>query len=256
LNRAIEITKTSLEDENLSDLLIALGFSLKTEFGLKLIYCTNFDTNLTNNEIWEIGVKLRNTFKEDTKLDTEFALGAIIKFKENGFNRHHFIELQSSEIRTTCGTIEVTVNPPANLTEIELAIWHKKRKRLEYESQLKKQKLMLVPAFFSANANTLLKFLELKSHTGETLYKMYELMEVHPSKRRTFHSDFNISNHDFKRFGDAVHNPEVSGELARHAYKDKTKTLNPMTFSEAQTFIEDLAKSWLKSVTCEKEIKN
>lgn len=133
--------------------------------------------------------------------------------------------------------------------------WHKRKKRSEYEFKLEKQKAKLVPSLFSENANAVLKYLRLENHTGETLYKLYELMEGHPNQRKAFQLKFNISRDEFKRFGDAVHNPIISGELARHAYKDKTKSRNPMSFAEAQYFIEGLAKKWLKFQQNEYESK-
>ena len=74
------------------------------------------------------------------------------------------------------------------------------------------------------------------------MYKIYELVEGHPSRRKEFHERFGISKLEFQRFSDAVHNPVVSGELARHAYEDKPKTDNPMTIAEAKSFVVGIAK--------------
>jgi hypothetical protein len=63
-----------------------------------------------------------------------------------------------------------------------------------------------------------------------------------------FHSQFGIPKADFDRFKDAVHNPVVSGDLARHAYPDSPKTANPMTLQEAESFVRALAKKWLASL--------
>lgn len=94
----------------------------------------------------------------------------------------------------------------------------------------------------------MLQLLRRESHNGESLYKIYELAEGHPSNRRKFRETFGISEIDFKRFADAVHNPVVSGELARHAYEDKPKTENPMTIGEARAFVMDVANRWLTSL--------
>jgi len=74
------------------------------------------------------------------------------------------------------------------------------------------------------------------------------LAEGHPSQRKTFQSQFGISDVEFKRFSDVVHNPVVSGSLARHAYEDKPKTPNPMSMVEAKTFVVGLAMRWLASL--------
>jgi hypothetical protein len=90
--------------------------------------------------------------------------------------------------------------------------------------------------------------LKRNSHTGGSLYKIYELAEGHPFRRKEFHKRFGISEIDFKRFSDAVHNPAVSGELARHAYEEKPKTENPMTIAEAKSFVVTIANRWLDSL--------
>lgn len=255
MKKAIEIKKTELDEDNLKDLLSAIGLELKNKCELQLIYSPSFDEELTNSEIWDVAVKLRTSIKEVTKIDEKFSIGDIICFKEEVIRRHQFLEVHSTVQHSHVGSVELTVHPHSDLTEEELQAWHERKARREYEYKLNKQKMKLVPSYFSDNARAVLNFLEYEKHTGESLYKMYELMEGHPTKRNEFQNNLNITKDDFKRFGDAVHNPIVSGELARHAYEDKTKTSNPMTFSEARSFIEHLAKKWLRFKTDEMEVK-
>ena len=73
-------------------------------------------------------------------------------------------------------------------------------------------------------------------------------MESHPLNRKSFHNEFNISKDEFTRFKDAVHNPLVSGDLARHAYEDAPRSENPMTIKEAEIFIQELADKWMTSI--------
>jgi hypothetical protein len=113
---------------------------------------------------------------------------------------------------------------------------------------LEAQKARLVPAFREPRAVKLLQLLKQKPHTGESLYKIYELAEGHPSHRKEFQERFGVSDIEFKRFTDAVHNPVVSGTLARHAYEDKPKTVNPMSIGEAESFVVGLAMRWLASL--------
>jgi hypothetical protein len=75
------------------------------------------------------------------------------------------------------------------------------------------------------------------------------MMEGDALKRTAFHAKFGVSRHDFDRFADAVHNPGVSGDFARHAYDyRKPATANPMTTSEAKRWLEALAKQWLEDI--------
>jgi hypothetical protein len=88
--------------------------------------------------------------------------------------------------------------------------------------------------------------------SGEIIYKIYELAEGHPHNRRAFHAQFGISADQFNRFKDAVHNPKVSGEWARHAYEDPPKTTNPMSKNEAEHFVRQIATKWLEHVRATK----
>lgn len=85
-----------------------------------------------------------------------------------------------------------------------------------------------------------MKLLEEKNPNGQTLFKIYELMEGNPSNRNAFQSQFNITKDQFKRFSDTVHNSKVSGDWARHASDEKSKTNNPMSKEEAKNFILNL----------------
>lgn len=117
MKRAIEITKTNLEDENLNDLLIALGYELISESNLKLIYSAMFDTSIPNSGVWDVAMKIRDSFRDHSKIDEEFTLGAIIQFKDGGFNRHHFLEVHSAVQRSYASSVEITVNPSPNVTD-------------------------------------------------------------------------------------------------------------------------------------------
>jgi hypothetical protein len=99
----------------------------------------------------------------------------------------------------------------------------------------------------------MLELLKRDTHTGESMWKIYELAEGKLPKRKPqrelerkkFHEKFGVSEDEFKRFQDTVHNPVVSGDFARHAYEDSTRTPNPMTIGEAERFVMSLAKKWL-----------
>lgn len=158
------------------------------------------------------------------------------------------MEVEPFVMKETMKSPTVTVSPPAGLSEEQLAEWTKRRAEQEYQSRLETQKAKLVPAFREPRAVKLLQLLKQKSHTGESLYKIYELAEGHPSQRKTFQNQYGISDFDFKRFADVVHNPVVSGSLARHAYEDTPKTSNPMSMEEARSFVVGLAMRWLESL--------
>ena len=237
---AVEIQKTGLKRRNLADLLGGLGFKLVDGVPFNIMYSHNFDQLESPDEVWEVAKKVRDAFVGPASIDVEFVMGSVIDYSTKEQKRYAFAEVQPIKIKITMKSPTPTVGPPPNLLPTELKEWEHKRTEQEYQRQLERQRQKLEPVFLEPRAAKVLELLSMENQTGEILYKIYETMEVHPSNREIFQSQFKISKNEFKRFGDAVHNPIVSGELARHAYADKPKTENPMTFSEAKNFIQRL----------------
>jgi hypothetical protein len=245
---AVEIQKTGLEHRNLVDLLQGLGFDLVEGVDFEAMYSPSFDDLETAPEVWEQAKKVRDAFLGPTSIDSEFTLGSVIDYSTEERKRHAFLEVESLSIKMSVGSVNLTVSPPNDLSAEELQIWEENKKEQEYQNKLEGQREKLEPAFLEARASKVLELLSMTNHTGESLNKIYELMEKHPSNRPNFHDDFEITQLEFRRFSDAVHNPVVSGDLARHAYEAEPKTSNPMTIGEANSFIQALSKKWLRSV--------
>ncbi len=245
---SVEIQKTNLEHRNLVDLLEGLGFQLVEGVDLEAMYAPYFDEFMTANEVWEEAKKVRDAFTGPASIDSEFALGSVIDYSTKDRKRHAFLEAKTAIFKMTGSSATLTISPPSNLSLEELKAWEENRAEQDYQNKLETQRERLEPAFLEARASKVLKLLSLESHTGESLYKIYEIMESNPSNRKSFHSQFEISAIEFDRFRDAVHNPVVSGDLARHANEEKPRTENPMTISDAEVFIQALTKKWLTSV--------
>jgi hypothetical protein len=245
---AVEIQKTGLNHRNLEDLLAGLGFQLVEGVDFNAMYSPFFDELESASEVWEEAKKVRDIFKGAALIDPDLVLGSVIDYSTKDKTRHAFLEVNSLHMKMSVGSATLTVSPSANLSPEELKKWEEERVEEEYQSKLEDQRAKLEPVFLEPRAEKVLSLLATEKHTGESLYKIYEIMEFHPSNRKDFQRQFNISKTDFKRYSDAVHNPAVSGDLARHAYEDKPKTNNPMTISEANSFIQALAKKWLASI--------
>lgn len=93
-----------------------------------------------------------------------------------------------------------------------------------------------------------IELLCIENPSGETLYKIYELAEGHPSNREAFHDELGIDKEQFNRFKDAIHNPAVTGDWARHAYGQRLNSADPMTREEAEQFVRRIADRWLLSI--------
>ena len=245
---AIEIQKTSLERKNLSDLLDGLGFKLIEGIQYPAFTSAEIDACRTATDAFEKAKAVRSAFKGPTQIDPEFVLGSVIDYSSNPPKCHAFIEVESCVMTTSVGSLTVSVSPPKGLSLAELEDWTADYEEQQYQAKLERQRSRLEPAFRSARAAKVLELLSVDSPSAETIYKIYELAEGHPNNRSHFHQQFGISQAQFKRFGDAVHNPSVSGDWARHAYHDLPKTSNPMSQSEAETFVRDIAATWLETL--------
>ena len=246
---AVEIKKTGLERRNLVDLLMGLGFEVVDGIGSDLAFTMpSFEQVDTTEQVWSAAKELREAMIGPAEIDPDFTLGAVIDYSTSEPTRHHFLEAKVLGLAISFGTVTARLSPPQGLSEEKLVEWEAARAEREYQARLEAQLSKLEPAFREPRAAKMLELLKRDTHTGESLNKIYELAEGHRSEREKFHAKFGVSKDEFKRFGDAVHNPAVSGDLARHAYEEPPKTSNPMTIGEAERFVVTLAEKWLATV--------
>lgn len=248
MNWAIEIQNTTLERRNLADLLSGLGFTLIDGIQFPAFTSPEIGRCCTAAEAFEIAKRLRTAFTGPAQIDPKFALGSVIDHSLTPPRRHAFLEVRSAVHKVSVGTPTITVSPAAGLSADEFEKWHRAWMEQEYQAKLEEQRAKLEPAFRDSRAAKVLELLSIENPSGETLYKIYELAGGHHTTRNTFHAQFGISKDDFNRFKDAVHNPSVSGDWARHAYHATPKTNNPMSRGEAETFVRSVATRWLQYV--------
>lgn len=245
---AIEVQKTSLEQRNLADLLKGLGFDLIQENECSALSSPTIDACATAADAFEIAKDVRAAFKGPANIDPEFALGSVIDCATTPPRRHAFLEVAPCVMEITFGTATITISPPKGLSSAELAKWHEEHNERQYQTELERQRALLEPAFLNPKAAKAIELLSIENPSGETLYKIYELAEGHPSNRSAFHAECGIDKEQFNRFKDAVHNPAVTGDWARHAYHQKPNTTDPMTREEAEQFVRRVADRWIQSI--------
>lgn len=245
---AVEIQMTGLERRNLSDLLNGLGFKLVEGIEYPALASPEIDLCVTSADAFEKAKAVRAAFKVHTETDARFVLGSVIDYSSSPPLRHAFLEVDSCVMTMSVGNATISISPPKGLSSAELERWTADFEESQYQVKLERQRSKLEPAFFSSTAAKLIGLLATDTPSAETIYKIYELAEGHPENRDKFHRQFGISREQFNRFKDAVHNPSVSGDWARHAYHDAPKTPNPMTQGEAETFVRDIAAKWLETL--------
>lgn len=245
---AVEIQHTNLEPRNLSDLLGGLNFSLINGTDYPAFTSSDFDNCDTATQVYEIAKQLRAALTGPSQIDPSFMLGSVIDYSSNPPKRHYFLEVGSALSKTSFGNVTLSITPPKGLSAEEFKRWEQEYAEREYQAKLENQRSKLEPAYRNPNAAKMFELLSIASPSAEILYKIYELAEGHPSKRTDFHKKYGITKNQFDRFRDAVHNPKVSGDWARHAYEDIPRTSNPMSKDEAEQFIRQLASKWLDDI--------
>lgn len=249
---AVEIEKTGLQGRNLTDLLGGIGFTLVD--GVQCIAFTSpqVDASATAHEAFEIAKRVRAAFTGPGYVDPQFVLGSVIDYSVDPPRLSKFVELTGIASTMSMGNLGISTSCPTRLSIAEVAQWTLESEGQRYQAKLERQRSTLEPAFLNANASRMLEMLDVKDPSGEVIYKIYELAEGHPDNRKAFHAQLGISTNEFRRFADAVHNPTVTGEWARHAYPDTPKSSNPMTKDEAEQFARRVAEKWLAFVRATK----
>ena len=246
----IQIDATSLEVRNLRDLLAGIGVDVSQDGDHLTLRSARFDALESSDEVWEEGKRLASAIAGPTGIDPEFKLGAVVDGTATPPRRIHKLEAKFIIGKPpVVDSPELTVLPPAELSSAELDEWTRAREEQKYQDRLEEQREQFEPAYSNPAVNKVLELLQSEVQTGVTLYEIYELMEGHPSNRNAFHSQLAISEEEFNRFKDVVHNQEVSGQFARHRYSGgKRNSTDPMSEAEAIQFIQSLVDRWLDEI--------
>jgi len=251
MNWAVTIQSAGLEERNLGDILRALGYRM-TNSPEGLVFSSDEMARCTvAADVFELAKKVRSVFLGPANIDEKFQIGSVVDFSQTPPARHVFLEAAMCVCHATSLSASITIGPPQGLDEEELAAWNREQEERNYRAQLQWQLERAVPTYRHENASLVLEFLNCKEQTGETLFKAFELMVKdadNERKKKRFLASFGISEEEFRRFSDTVHNRTVSGNWARHATMRQPKTVQPMTKAEAETFVRSLADKWLKSL--------
>ena len=247
---AVEIQRTSLERRNLVDLLARLDFKVVDGIDSNLAFTAPLFEQMDSTEVWAEAKKLREAMIGPAEIDPDFTLGAVIDYSASEPKRHYSMEAKPGEFKISAGTVTLTVSPPKGLSEEQVIAWQAAHAEQEYQTRLEAQLSKLEPAYREPRAAKILELLKRDEHTGESLYKIVELLvegDPYKSKGQKFRKAFGVSEDEFKRFAAAVHNPDVSGDFARHAYSQQ-HVPNPMTAVEAERFVRRLVAAWLNTL--------
>ena len=252
---AIEIQQTQLDRRNLADLLRHLGITLVDATPYVAFTSDDIDQCTSAHQVFEAGKRVRDRFVGPAKIDPDFKIGSVIDYSVQPERRHAFLEVQSAmHFHTVFFPATLTVNPAPGLSEEQLREWRERQAEAEYWSKLDAQLSKLVPAFVNSKAERVIELLAIEAQTGETLNKIYELMRGPRSNIQAFGQQFGISDDEYHRFAEAVNLDVVSGDWARHAHGEPSKSSSPMTKGEAEAFVRGVAHRWLEHIRATRSV--
>ncbi len=154
--------------------------------------------------------------------------GGVIDYSGATPARHVFLEAKTIVAKASFGG-SLTISSPQGLSDEERERWENKQAEAEYQAKLEAQLARLEPAYRDETAAKVLELMKTENPSGADVFKIYELMAGPKRKHQAFNKQFGIEEREFKRFTDAVYNPLVTEDWARHGYQDRPKTSNPMS---------------------------
>lgn len=248
---AVKIEQTSLSERNLADILETLGFKREEIADCPVLAGDAFDACDGVVAAFELAKKVSQALSGASQVDPNFRLGAVFDLSRRPPSCCHLLEARGTVSPSEQGQARLTVGPPAGLTSHAEAAWQVAQAEAQYQQHLHNQSVRAKACFRSAKVEKALVLLAESALTGEILYKVYELAEGHPKRRREFHKQMNISQSEFNRFKDAIHNPTVTGDWARHAYEDQPRTDRPMSRRDAERFVRAIVQQWIEALAQE-----
>jgi hypothetical protein len=248
LRWGIELRESRLDDRLLSDLLASVGFRLTTSGDARVIVCEGLDLLDSAGEVWERAKQLARSFTGSASIDDEFAVGAVYDFSTDPPRRHVFAEGKVAALSVTVHAAAVTISPPPGLTHEEIERRKARVEEQRYQRELGAKTDRLLAVYSEPRAERVLALLAKEEQTGESLFKVYELMAGENRAERRFLRQFELDMDTIDRFKDAVHNASVTGDWARHATERRPRTDNPMSPEEAERFIRIVVERWISKV--------
>jgi hypothetical protein len=246
---AVEIQNTNLEKRNLTDLLYGLGFDLVDGVEYPALHSSAIDACTTAADAFKIAKGVRFAFTGPAMIDNGFVLGSVIDFSTTPPHRHAFLEGRAIITTISFGSPTLTVSPSKDISAAELARCNAERIEKEYQAKLERQRAFLEPAFLNPIAAKVIELLSIVNPTGKILYDIFELVVGNKNERQRFH-EHGITENEYNRFRDAVHNPSVhGGDWARHRIQlCQLRSPNPMSKNESEAFVRKIAIAWLNDI--------
>lgn len=245
---AVEIQKSSLSRRNLADLFDGLGYELVESSDMLALTSPEWEKLDDAKEVWEDAEKVRAVMKGPAQTDSDFTLGEVVDYSTHPPRRTVIFRTSLPKLNITPFATVVEFGPSDDLSDAELVEWTERREEEKYQLELEAQLATLEPAFKEPKAARVLELFNLPHQDGQSLWKIYELIEDNAPDRNVVLSQLGTCRPEFERFSDAVHNERANGSFARHAKDEKLKTSGPMMPQEAEQYIRRIAKTWLARV--------
>jgi hypothetical protein len=229
----------------LRELLAPLAISLVAENDEHFLVGEPFELEQSAEAVHNIAIHLETVALEvkrgDSAARCSFKTGSVFeRASGDSWRKHAFVTLQAGALAIATAVGVVTVGTSSALSEEERRRLEQERKELEFRDLSQRT----IPRFVSAvrypNALQVQQLLHgdldplTLGHIGEIIEN-----DLGGAIKQL------VSKRQWTRFQRSINHPDVFGVNARHIVSNEQPPPNPMSLSEAQAFIRELASKWL-----------
>ena len=243
----VEISDIHGDERLLGDILACLKIKLHREDDKTYLLSDSFESLSSSSEVWKLAERVRDVISEVSSTipaaSISFSLGNLHEQKEDGsWNKNMFVFVsEPAELIVTADAVIVKVTPSTEISKEEKTRLEAEQRERDYQENLALLSSRISSAFLDERALKVHRFLQ-QELTPLRMGHIIDLIQDDLGQNlASFASKRNLS-----RFYRSINHPDVFGDESRHITSNDEPPPNPMSLSEAQTFVSNVADSWFR----------
>lgn len=182
-----------------------------------------------NREVAEILLtRVKGILKLRGQKDSQLNIGSVVRLKENGIKETQARFIAKFNLSTECKSEIVDKN--GNNKKLELDFLSQKLLELAPENPL---------------IDDVLRFFSKEDNDWNNFFKVFELIRDDLKVRGKKIREMNwFSKKELNTFTNTINNPNAIGDKARHAVPKNQPPRSPLSYSQCNTFVNNLILNW------------
>lgn len=212
----------------LAETLAAAGFTLDGNRLMGDAFEALDDPQAVSALAHDLAHKVREIGRLKPDIEIGFWAGPVFEFDENGD------EISEHAIVRIAGAASIAIGEQVVAVLTDASLSPEERAEIERQARADKASEMLRAMMASERVHTVMTLLDGEPRPFD-MWKAWELMR----------DDVSVDPDDLHRFRRATNDPRIAGEDARHALPGGDLPDNPMSVTDATTFIRQIADQWI-----------